>query len=206
MAGLCKGGNEPPGFVKAICKGDGLQIWRVAVNILNKQSWTADKGWSSSLGVGLTTHHRKKQLVTNPYNKPLIVPVFKKGDKTNCSNFRGISLLLTAYKILSNILLRTLTPYVDEIIGDHQCGFRRNRSTIDQIFCILQIMEKKWEYKGTVHQLFIDFKKVYDSVKRVVLYDILEQLDNTHGRPISIVDSTRWPLVTGPYRAVSNKI
>ncbi|KAJ4430131.1 hypothetical protein ANN_22341 [Periplaneta americana] len=44
---------------------DGLQIWRVAANILNKQSWTADKG----LGEGLTTHHRKKQLVTNPYNK-----------------------------------------------------------------------------------------------------------------------------------------
>ncbi|KAJ4431758.1 hypothetical protein ANN_20363 [Periplaneta americana] len=68
---------------------------------------------------------------------------------------------------------RRLTPYVDEIIGDHQCGFRRNRSTIDQIFCIRQIMEKKWEYKGTVHQLFIDFKKAYDSVKREVLYDIL---------------------------------
>ncbi|KAJ4450246.1 hypothetical protein ANN_01665 [Periplaneta americana] len=46
-------------------------------------------------------------------------------------------------------------------------------STIDQIFCIRQIMEKKWEYKGRVHQLFIDFKKAYDSVKREVLYDIL---------------------------------
>jgi hypothetical protein len=40
--------------------GNGLQIWRVAANILNKQSRTADKGWSSSLGVGLTTPHRKK--------------------------------------------------------------------------------------------------------------------------------------------------
>ncbi|KAJ4436841.1 hypothetical protein ANN_16973 [Periplaneta americana] len=36
-----------------------------------------------------------------------------------------------------------------------------------------QILEKKWEYKGTVHQLFIDFKKAYDSVKREVLYNIL---------------------------------
>ncbi|KAJ4439572.1 hypothetical protein ANN_07699 [Periplaneta americana] len=89
------------------------------------------------------------------------------------STFRGISLLLTSYKILSNIFLRRLTPYVDEIIGDHQCGFRRNKSTTDQIFCIRQIMEKKWEYKGTVHQLFIHFKKAYDSVKRDVLYDIL---------------------------------
>ncbi|KAJ4449477.1 hypothetical protein ANN_00876 [Periplaneta americana] len=74
----------------------------------------------------------------------------QEGDKTNCTNFRGISLLLMSYKMLSNILLRRLTPYVDEIIGDHQCGFRRNRSTIDQIFCIRQIMEKKWEYKEPV--------------------------------------------------------
>jgi hypothetical protein len=42
-------------------EGDGHQIWRVAANVLNKQSWTADKGWSSSLGVGegLTTPRRK---------------------------------------------------------------------------------------------------------------------------------------------------
>jgi hypothetical protein len=43
----------------------------------------------------------------------------------------------------------------------------------DQIFCIRQILEKKWEYTGTVHQLFIDFKKAYDSVRREVLYSIL---------------------------------
>ncbi|KAJ4446721.1 hypothetical protein ANN_13418 [Periplaneta americana] len=117
----------------------------------------------------------EKEIVPEQWKESIIVPIFKKGNKTNCSNFRGISLLLTSYKILSNILLRRLTPYIDEIIGDHQCGFRRNRSTIDQIFCIRQIMEKKWEYKGTVHQLFIDFKKACDSVKREVLYDILIQ-------------------------------
>ncbi|KAJ4449581.1 hypothetical protein ANN_00984 [Periplaneta americana] len=115
----------------------------------------------------------EKEIVPEQWKESIIVPIFKKGDKTNCSNFRGISLLLTSYKILSNILLRRLTPYVDEIIGDHQCGFRRNGSTIDQIYCIRQIMEKQWEYKGTVHQLFTDFKKAYDSVKREVLHDIL---------------------------------
>jgi hypothetical protein len=44
---------------------------------------------------------------------------------------------------------------------------------MDQIFYIQQILEKKWEYTGTVHQLFVDFKKAYDSVKREVLYNIL---------------------------------
>jgi hypothetical protein len=75
--------------------------------------------------------------------------------------------------MLSNILLSRLIPYADEIIGEHQCGFRRNRSTTDQIFYIRQILEKKWEYNGTVHQLLIDFKKDYDSVRREELYNIL---------------------------------
>jgi hypothetical protein len=98
----------------------------------------------------------------------------KKGDKTDCNNYRGIPLLSTSYNILSNILFSRLDPYIDEIIGDHQCGFRRNTSTTDQIiFCIHQILEKKWEYK-TVHQLFIDFKKVW----REVLYNMLKVWGN----------------------------
>jgi hypothetical protein len=72
----------------------------------------------------------------------IIVPVHKKGDKTDCSNYRGISLLLTSYNALSNILLSRLSPYIHKIIGDLQCGFRRNRSTTDQTFCICQILEK----------------------------------------------------------------
>jgi hypothetical protein len=71
------------------------------------------------------------------------IPVHKKGDKTDCNNYRGISLLSTSYKILSNVLLSRLVPYIDEIIGDHQCGFQRNKSTTDQIFCIRQIREEK---------------------------------------------------------------
>jgi hypothetical protein len=82
-------------------------------------------------------------------------------------------LLSTAYKILSNILLSRLIPYADEIIGDHQCGFRDNRLTTDQVFYTRHILEKKLEYNGTVHQLFIDFKKAYGSVRREALYNIL---------------------------------
>ena len=75
-------------------------------------------------------------------------------------------------KILSDTLLSRITPYLEEIIGHHQCGFRCNRSTTDHIFCIRQILEKKWEYTKAVHQLFIDLKKAYDSI-RMVLHNIL---------------------------------
>ena len=66
-----------------------------------------------------------------------------------------------------------LSPYVEEITGVRQWGFRRNRSTTDHIFCILQIHEKKLEYNEAVNQLFIDFKEAYDTVKREVLCNIL---------------------------------
>jgi hypothetical protein len=46
-----------------------------------------------------------------------------------------------------------------------------------QIFYIHQILEKKWEYNGIVHHLFIDFKKVYDSIRREVLYSILIEFE-----------------------------
>jgi hypothetical protein len=83
--------------------------------------------------------------------------------------------LPATYKILSNILLSRLISHAKENIGDHQCGLQRNRSIIDHIFCIRQKEKKKWEYNEEVHQLFIDFKKAYDSVRREVLYKILIQ-------------------------------
>jgi hypothetical protein len=113
---------------------------------------------------------RKNCLISG---RSLLMYQFTKRVITLTNNYRVISLLSTSYNMLSNILLSRLGPYIDEIIGDHQCGFRRNRSTTYQIFCIRQILEKKWKYNETVRQLFIDFKKAYDSVRREVLYNIL---------------------------------
>jgi hypothetical protein len=70
-----------------------------------------------------------KEELPDQCKESIIVPVYKKGDKTDCSNYRGVSRLPAAYKVLSNILLSRLTPYAEEIIGDHQCRFRCNRST-----------------------------------------------------------------------------
>jgi hypothetical protein len=59
-----------------------------------------------------------KEQLSDQRKESIIVPVQKKDDKTDCNNYRGISLLSTSYKILSNILLSRLSPYIDEIIGD----------------------------------------------------------------------------------------
>ncbi|PNF25074.1 hypothetical protein B7P43_G02032, partial [Cryptotermes secundus] len=71
-----------------------------------------------------------------------VTPVHKKGDKTHCSNYRGILLLSASYKILSNMLISSLSAYVDETIRNTQCEFRRNRSTTDQIFSFVRYLKK----------------------------------------------------------------
>jgi hypothetical protein len=105
----------------------------------------------------ITSVYNKEEL-PDKWNESIIIPGNKMSDKTDCNNYCGISLLSLSYKILSNI-------------------FRRNRSTTDQIFRIRHIAEKKWEYSDTVHQLFIDFKKAYDLLRREVLYNILIEFE-----------------------------
>jgi hypothetical protein len=75
------------------------------------------------------------------WKESVIVPIHKTGDKTEPDNYHGISLPSTSYKNLSNILSR-LSPYIDEIIGDHQYGLQRNRLSTDQISLIRQTGKK----------------------------------------------------------------
>ena len=72
-----------------------------------------------------------RQELPEEWRESVILPIWKKDDKADCSNFRSTSLLLSTYKIISNVLLSMLTRFSQEITGDHQCGFRRNKSTTD---------------------------------------------------------------------------
>jgi hypothetical protein len=113
--------------------------------------------------------HKLIKLIWNKGELPhklkesVVVPIDKKGNKSVCSNYLGILLLSASHNILSSILLAWLNPYADEMIGEHQCGFRRNRQGLMK-FSISGGYWKKLGYNGTVHQLFMDFKKAYYSV------------------------------------------
>jgi len=102
----------------------------------------------------------------------LIVPLFKKGDKMNCENYRGITLLNVAYKILPRIILERLKEYSKEILGVYQCGFRPQRRT-DQIFVVRQILEQFYAHDIDLHIHLIDFKKAFDSINQKKLLESL---------------------------------
>jgi hypothetical protein len=88
-----------------------------------------------------------KEELPQQWKESIIVQIHKKVIR-QCNNYQGISLLSTAHKILSNILLAKLTPYLSEITEDHQRGFHHYRFTIDQVFYIWQILGKKWDIIG----------------------------------------------------------
>jgi len=91
---------------------------------------------------GRTIHCEIHKLINSIWNKDemreewkelIIVPIYKKGDKTDYINYRVITLVPSTYKILSSFLLSRLTPFAEEIIGHCQCGFHCNRSTTDNL-------------------------------------------------------------------------
>jgi hypothetical protein len=105
----------------------------------------------------------------------LICPIHKKGCKMTCTNYRGISLLPSAYKVLSKILSSRLEPYAEAFVSEYQAGFRRQRSTSDQMFSIRQIVQKSYEMNVETLHLFIDFRAAYDSIDREGLWNIMAE-------------------------------
>ena len=71
-----------------------------------------------------------------------IVTIYKKGDRTECGNYRGISLLSAVGKIFARILLNRLSSHITpETWPQTQCEFRSNRNTVDIIFCLRQLQK-----------------------------------------------------------------
>jgi sorting nexin-29 len=87
------------------------------------------------------------------------------------------------YKIFANILYQRLLPYAEETVGEYKCGFRTERSTIDQLFSIRQILEKCTEFN-------IDFRAAYESVRRQALWEIMEEF----GFPQKLISLTKLTL------------
>jgi sorting nexin-29 len=75
-------------------------------------------------------------LMPEEWNSAIICPIHKTFNKMECKNYRGISRVNVTYKIFTRLVAKHLEPYVQEIFGDYQCGFRTGRSTTDQIFSL----------------------------------------------------------------------
>ena len=112
------------------------------------------------------------------WSRILLIPLYKKGNINDPSNYRGIALMEILSKIYISILTKRLTFYVEayEKLTESQAGFRNGYSTVDNAFALYSIVTKYFNLRRkAVYVAFIDFEKVFDSFDRPILYDILHK-------------------------------
>ena len=107
-------------------------------------------------------------------NATIKVP-HKKKDRTECSNYRGLSLVAHAGKVLLKIVANRLGDFCEEagILSEEQCGFRPQRSTTDMMFVVRRLQELGRTSNTSLEICFIDLAKAYDLVDLVVLWEVL---------------------------------
>ena len=111
----------------------------------------------------------RKEAIPQEYEDAPIIHLYKrKGNPQVFENQRGISLLSIAGKILAKILLFHLNVHFDqkEPIPDCQCGFRKDRGTIDMIFTTRKLQEKSQEQNVDLYTTFVDLTKAFEIVSR----------------------------------------
>ena len=102
----------------------------------------------------------------------MYVPIYKKGDKQECGNYRTIALISHASKVLLRIIQRRL----DVFLIPEQAGFRRGRGTRDHIANLSWMMEKAREHQRDLHMCFINYKKAFDCVDHERMWVILRDM------------------------------
>ena len=96
--------------------------------------------------------------------KVSFIPILKKGNAKDCSNYHTIALISHASKVMLKILQARLQQYMSHELPDVQTGFRKGREVRDQIVNICWIIEKAREFQKNIDFCFIDDAKAFDSV------------------------------------------
>ncbi|CAG9128775.1 unnamed protein product [Plutella xylostella] len=134
-------------------------------------------GYVSSLLFVLILRCWDEKAIPKDMRDANIVTLYKgKGDRGDCNNYRGISLLSIAGKAFAKVVLKRLESLADRVYPETQCGFRAGRSTTDMIFTLRQVQEKCREQRMPLFTAFVDLQKAFDTVSRQGLYRVLEHI------------------------------
>ena len=118
----------------------------------------------------------KTQQWAQDWKRSVFIPIPKKGNDKECSNYRTIALISHASKVMLKILQARLQQYVNHELPDVQARFRKGRGTRDQIANICWIMEKAREFQKNIYFCFIDYAKAFGYVDPNKLWKILKEM------------------------------
>ena len=117
----------------------------------------------------------KTQQWPQDWKRSVFIPIPKKGNAKECSNYHTIALISHASKVMLKILQARLQQYVNRELPDVQAGFRKGRGTRDQIANIHWIIKKAREFHKN-YFCFIDYAKAFDCVDHNKLWKILKEM------------------------------
>ena len=165
----------------------------------------------------------EKEQLPNEWKEGIICPVYKKGDRLDCTNcrldctncrldctncrmdctsyrldctsYRPITLLNVAYKIFAIILNEKLVDIIETELGDYQSGFRPNRSTADNIFMVRQIIEKCYEYNIDIHNIQSESGGICITLRNDSMSDSKQKSSYEHGSDFERLRSYGYFLI-----------
>ena len=116
--------------------------------------------------------------VPQQWKDAAITILHKKDDKTECGNYRGISLVSHAGKVVLKVVARRLSAHCEArgLLPEEQCGFRSDRSTMDMMFVVRRLPEVRRKAGVSLHMCFIDLQKAYDTVDRTLMWQVLTRI------------------------------
>ena len=121
-------------------------------------------------------HCLENSAVATGLERSVFIPIPKKGNAKECSNYCTIALILHASKVMLKILQASLQQYMNRELPDVQAGCRNDRGTRDQIAAICWIIKKAREFQKNINFCFIDFAKAFDCVDHNKLWKILKEM------------------------------
>lgn len=111
--------------------------------------------------------------IPRDWNTGAISPIFKKGNKEEIVNYRGITLMSTAYKVYAGALNKKLTEEVEGKLPQSQFGFRKNRGVVDAVYILNYVVNKELSKGGKMFAFFADLKAAFDTVDRTIMNEMM---------------------------------
>ena len=158
--------------------------------------------------VTLFNHMFDHGLYPNNWSESIIIPLYKKGDRNDPGNYRGISLCDISSKVYGSIINKRIQRWVDEhnITGEIQAGFKAGYSTIDHAFTLMACVQKQFSNNNNrkLYVAFIDFQKCFDTINRNILWPILTK-NGINGKLLKCIRKM-YDVVKARVRASDNSL